>query len=284
MNPVKIFTDSTCDLNAAEIKKYDIQVVPLNVVFKDKTYFDGVDITSKQLYQIVEELDELPKTSAVAPGIFIKEFKKFIDQGFDIFYVGISSKLSGTYLAAAIAAKEFAPGRVIINDSLNLSSSIGLQLLKAAQLKEKGLSAVEIGKEIDDVAKRVKCSFAVNKLDYLYKGGRCSGTKYFFGRLLHAHPIIKVIDGGMIVYKTPRGNMVKALNIMIEDFTLDLNEGKVDLDTVMITHSCADESAAYIKEKLSEIIDHKHIMVTDAGCVISSHCGEKTIGILYITK
>lgn len=284
MRPVKIITDSTCDLNREDLEKFEIEVAPLNVVFDDKSYLDGVEIVTKELYKKVEETKVLPKTTAVSPARYLEVYKKWIDKDYDIIVLGISSKLSGSYQNACLAAKEMPEGRVFVLDSLNLSSAIGLQLLKIQQLKEKGLSAVEIVEQVRNLPSKVKCSFSIDTMEYLYKGGRCSGISYFFGRIFHIHPIISVVDGGMIVHKTPRGKMTKALDIMINEFKEDYDNGLVDVDTIMITHSESDEYADYIFNELAKFVDKRHLMITRAGCVISSHCGPKTIGILYITK
>lgn len=284
MKPVKIFTDSTCDLNKEDIERLEIGIIPLHVVFKDKTYNDGVDITTSDLYKLVEEKDELPKTAAVSPGVVREIFKPWIDKGYDIVYTGISSKLSGTLQNVNIAKQELASDGIHLVDSLSLSTGIGIILLKACALRDEGKSAGEIATALEELSHKSKCSFAIDTMDYLYKGGRCSGMTYFFGKMLRIHPVISVVDGGMIVHKTPRGKMIKALDLMVKEFEEQIKEGNVDMDHIIITHSESDEYAKYLNEKLSEIVDPKHLMTTSAGCVISSHCGPKTIGIIYLNK
>lgn len=137
MNKVKIITDSTADLTQELYEKLDITVLPLYVTIGEKTYKDGIEITAKELYKKVNEHNQLPKTSAVSPIVFEEEFKKYIDLGYDVLYLGIGSEFSGTFNNARIAASNFPKDRIRLVDSANLSSGIGLLLLKANQFKEK---------------------------------------------------------------------------------------------------------------------------------------------------
>lgn len=280
---VKIITDSTCDLSLELLKELDVDFVPLKVIIGENTYRDMEEITPLKLFDLVKETDEMPKTSAVTPLEFETVFSKYVDSGYEVVYIGIGSDLSSTYLNAYSAAQKY-DGKVQVIDSKNLSSAIGLQILKLVELRDKGCSAKEMKKALEDITPRVECSFAVDTMEYLHKGGRCSGITYFAGRLLRIHPVIRMNEGRLKVYKTPRGKMYKALDIMIEDFKTQYLMGNVDLGKVMITHACTDKYATYIFDKLSEFMDKKAILTTIAGCVISSHCGPNCIGILYIKK
>lgn len=283
MNPVKIITDSTCDLPLDLLAKNDVEMVPLNVTIGGETYRDCLDITTPKLFELVAERKELPKTSAVAPDVLMKVFKKYVELGYDVVFMGIGSKLSSTYSSAMIVSQEF-ENRVFVLDSMNLSSAIGLQVLKMIDFRNAGLSAAEIAEKMKKITPKTQCSFAIKTMDYLYKGGRCSGIKYFFGKILKICPIIKMKDCVLNVHKTPRGRFENALDIMIKEFKEAYDAGKVDLGTVTITHACSDEYCEYIVQKLSEFMDPKYLLPTYAGCVISSHCGPKCIGILYIEK
>jgi len=165
MRKVKIIADSTCDLDPETVRALDVEIVPLIVIFGDKEYFDGQNITLEQLYENVANLKMLPRTAAVSPAVFIETFKRYIDQDMDIFVTGIGSTLSGTYQAALIAATEFPKGRIRVVDSLNLSSSSGLLVLKACKLRDEGKSLDEIADEIQRLVPKVYCSFAVETLE-----------------------------------------------------------------------------------------------------------------------
>lgn len=282
MNPVKIVTDSTADLDKDLLASLDIEVLPLLVNFGEESFRDGIDITTEELYKKVEETRELPKTSAVGPGEFINFFEKWIGKGYDVVYVGIGSTLSGTFRAANVAKLDFPEDRIYLIDSKNLSSGSGLLVLKASDFAKQGLSAKEISEKLNEFVPKIRSQFAIKVLDYLHKGGRASGTQALVGKFLRIRPIIKVIDGKLEVYKKPMGTMRKAVDIMLEEYFLEGNN--VDLDYVMITHSLADNHAEYMKEQVLEKLKPKNLLITNAGCVISSHCGEGTIGILYIVK
>lgn len=282
MNKVKIIVDSTQDLTPEYIKENDILVVPLGVNFGDEEFFDGVNITIDELYTKVSKTGSLPKTSAASFGQLYEIFKNYVDQGYDVLYTGISSKMSSSYNNACLAAKEFEEGRVEVYDSYNLSTGIGLQVLKAVKLRNEGKSAKEIKEYLLSIQDKVRAQFLVEKLDYLHKGGRCSSTTYFFGKNFHIKPIIRVKDGTMSVYKKTIGKTIKACNALIDIFKQDLS--RIDPDCVMITSTYAPESEKYIYNEVCKLVDPSKIMVTHAGCVISAHCGPGTIGILYIVN
>lgn len=283
MNKVVIITDSTVDLSKDLIEKFEIKVMPLYVIFDDETFHDGVDIDNPKLFEKVEEYNKLPKTSGAAPGDFVKFFTPYIEEGYDIFYMGIGSDLSCTYRSAMIAADMFDEGRVVVCDSKNLSSGIGLLVIKAAKYRDMGLSANEIKEKIDLITPHVKSQFVVESLDYLYKGGRCSGVAKFFGTMLRVKPLIVVRNGKLSVGKKIIGSVKKALNVMIDLFMKDLKN--VDPDCVLVTGVCAKNNEDYIRSIIDNEEVHKYvkdIYYTEAGSVIASHCGKGTIGILYI--
>lgn len=281
MNKIIILSDSTCDLSEKLIEENDVKIIPLYVSFDSDIYKDKEEITPSKLYELVKERKELPKTSACSIGDFITVFKKYLDEGYDVFYTGIGSKLSSTYNNALAAKQELNTDRIQISDSANLSTGIGLLVLKACEFAKNGKNVKEIKEEIDKLVPNVRSKFAVESLEYLHKGGRCSGVARFFGTMARLKPVIVVEDGKMNVMAKPIGKR-RALQVMIDDIVA--NKENIYNDCVMITHTYADEDAAYLKEVLAREVPNAHIEETHAGCVISSHCGKGTIGILYILK
>ena len=284
MNKIKIITDSTSDLRMETYEQYDIHVLPLYVNFGEKSYKDIFEITLRDLYDRVEKTKQVPKTSAVSPAVFLEVFTKYVDEGYDILYVGIGKELSLTFKAATMAYEELGRGKIRLVDSMNLSSATGLLLMRAGELRDSGKTLDEIGDELERLAKKINTFFAVENLEFLYRGGRVSGGKYLLGTMLRAHPIIKVSEGKLSVYKTPKGKMVKALDAMLDEFHR-IGPENVDIGHVMITHAFAGDSVDYMVNKLKAMgVDDKTIYIGTAGSVIGTHCGPNTIGILFIEK
>jgi DegV family protein with EDD domain len=281
MSNVKIFTDSTSDLTPEILKENDISVIPLYVNFDDKSFIDGITITTEELYKKVEAYGMLPKTSAAPPSDFYNAFKPCIDEGKDIVFIGLSSALSSHLQNATLAAGEFPEGRIQIVDSLNLSSAIGLLVMKAVDFRKEGMDAALIAEKIRNLVPKVKTAFVIDTLEYLHKGGRCSALQSFVGSVLKIRPIVKVVNGRMILAQKLMGKREKALNTMLQNVIKE--KDIIDLGRVMITHSICNDTE-YLKNELSTQLNAKEIIVTQAGCVISSHCGPNTIGILYIEK
>ncbi len=282
---IRIITDSTCDLSKELIEKYNIRVIPLHVSFPgdDTEYLDGVNINSEQLYDLAAKLNVLPKTGAVNVVEFIKVFEEELAKGNEIFYVGIGSGLSSSYNNACIAREQFPDSKIVVLDGQNLSTGTGLIVIKAARLAKEGKSLDEIKEICEKAVPLVSAKFCIDRLDYLYKGGRCSGMAMIAAHALKIHPVAKVINNKLVVYKKPRGKYENAVEVQIDEFMHDLDN--IDKSCVFITHSGRmDGIEKQIYDKISPYLDKENLFITEAGCTISSHCGPKTIGILYILK
>ena len=221
-------------------------------------------------------------TAAPSPGDFYNAFKPFVDEGREILYIGISSLISSTIQNATIAKGDFEDAKIEIVDSFNLSNAVGLLLFKAAELINQGMKLEEIGKSLREITPKVKTFFVVDTLDYLYKGGRCSALQHFFSSLLKIHPIIKIEEGKMVVGEKVRGKIEKALDIMIKDILS--KKGKIDCNRIFLPHSMAHQSVEYVKSVLEKELDNPELIVCETGCVVSSHCGKNTIGIIYLEQ
>lgn len=282
---IRIITDSTCDLSKGLIEKYNIRVIPLHVSFPgdDTEYLDGVNINSEQIYDLATKLNVLPKTGAVNVVEFIKAFEEELAKGNEIFYVGIGSGLSSSYNNACIAREQFPDSKIVVLDGQNLSTGTGLIVIKAARLAKEGKSLEEIKEICEKAVPLVSAKFCIDRLDYLYKGGRCSGMAMIAAHALKIHPVAKVINNKLVVYKKPRGKYENAVEVQIDEFMHDLDN--IDKSCVFITHSGRmDGIEKQIYDKISPYLDKENLFITEAGCTISSHCGPKTIGILYILK
>lgn len=282
-NKVVIITDSTCDLGQELLTKYNIKLFPLHVCFGQESFLDGEEIQLAELYKKVEETGNLPTTSAASYGEIRKFFKQYIEEGYDIVYTGISSKLSATFQVANLVKNDLAPDRIHLVDSGNLSTGIGLLVLKAATFRDQGFSAKEIAEKLEDIVPRVKSQFVIDTLEYLHKGGRCSGVTYVFSKVLKVKPMIVVREGTLQVGAKFIGSITKAQRGMTKLFLQDFEN--VDKEFVFITHTFAEEGAKNIRSLISGVSGEiENLYETVAGCVIGTHCGRNTIGILYILK
>ena len=275
---VLIVTDSSCDMPQSYLDENNIKFISFNVNLKEKTFLDRVDINTKEMFKKIDQAKEITKTAAIPPAKYEEFFAQYVND-YDLVYIGLGSGFSSSHNSASLGAEEF--DNVYVVDSKNLSTGIGLLLNKAVKFKKEGFSAKEIAEKINELVPLVRSQFVIDTLKYLHMGGRCSGTARIFGTALQLKPLIKVTDNKMDVAKKPIG-FKKGLKAMLD--CLEDDKDNIDEDMITITHCLADEDAKYLMEKIPSIIDHKNIFETQAGCVISTHCGPRTIGILYILK
>lgn len=279
---VKIIADSTCDLSEELLEKYDISILPLHILLGDEEYQDGASITPDEIYQWSDKNKTTPKTSAAGLSDAIELIRPYVADGREVVCFTISGQMSTTFNVIRMAADELeAEDRVFAIDSENLSTGIGLQVIEAAVLAQQGKSGAEIQDYIHALRGRVRASFVVDTLTYLHRGGRCSAVAAMAGGMLKLHPKIVVEDGRMDASKKYRGRMDAVIRSYVKDLEDDLLQAKKE--RVFITHSgCSRELVDSIRQMLKELDVFDEILVTRAGCVISSHCGPGTLGVLYI--
>lgn len=278
---VVIMSDSTSDLSPELREKYNIAIVPLYVTLGSRTYRDGVDVQPDDLFGYFVSNGELPKTSAPTPGDYLEAFKPYIDRGKQIVLVTISSDFSCSYGNACIAAATC--GGVWVVDSRNLSTGVGLVVLRGAELAAAGMGAKEIADELNGLTDRVESSFVIDTLAYLHKGGRCSSVAALGANLLRLKPCIEVENGKMRVGKKYKGSLSKCINQYVIDRLKDRND--IDTGRIFITHSSVkDENAELVRTTISQVLPFGEVLETTAGSTIASHCGPGTLGILFIRK
>lgn len=277
---VHILSDSTCDLSDELIKKYNIKIIPLYVRLGDDEYKDGVNITPDELYKWSDEHGETPKTAAPSVGDIESYLEKDSEDEYIIFT--ISSSMSACFNNCRLAADDLDMSeRVFPIDSANLSTGIGLQILRAAELALEGKKAAEIVCEIEGLKDKVRASFVIDTLTYLYRGGRCSGVAALVGSALKLHPRIAVENGAMHPEKKYRGNSSKYVMDYVKDMEEPLKSAR--RDRVFITHSgCNPEIVDRVRAYLESLDHFDEILETRAGAVVSSHCGPGTLGVLFI--
>ena len=280
MSKIKITCDSTCDLTPELYERFGVEVIPLGVLLGDDLRQDGVSLQVSELYDYVAKTGVLPKTSAISEYEYISHWKKYREQGYEIIHINISSEISACHQNARIAAADL--GGVYAVDSRLLSSGSGILVLAAGKYAEEGMSAGEIVKKLDDLKARVDCSFVLQTLEYLQKGGRCSSVLAFGANLLKLRPEINMENGSMDVGRKYRGSAQKS----IMDYVAGRIDGRDDLDKRLcfVVHSYADpEIVAAAMDKARES-GFETVIETHAGATISSHCGAGTLGLMMKRK
>ena len=281
---IKIVSDSTCDLSKELIEKHDIQIVPLHILLGEKEYLDGVEISPDEIYAWADQNEDTPKTSAVGFEEATDVVKQIVGTDDEMIIFTISGKMSTTGNVFRMVVEELElEDKVSVIDSENLSTGIGLMVLKAADMVKEGKSRTEICQSIDELKGKVQASFVVDTLTYLHRGGRCSSVAALAGGVLKLHPKIVVADGSMSADKKYRGKMEKAIMDYVQDMEAVLKAA--DSERVFITHSgCEQEIIDKVYTYLKDMNYFKEILITRAGGVISSHCGYGTLGVIYLKK
>lgn len=278
---ITISSDSTCDLSQGLVNRYNIHILPMGVTLGDKMYRDGIDITPDQIYAHHEKTGQLPKTSAINIAESADFFAELTKDGSAVIHFTISSSMSATYNNARIAAEDFED--VYVVDAKNLSTGSGLLVLAAAEMAQEGMEAKEIAKKVSELADCVDASFVVDNLEYLAKGGRCSVVAAFGANLLQLKPCISVKNGAMGVGKKYRGKFEKTLLSYVADRLADAED--ICLDRVFVTHAgCDADIVESVVNAVKGTLPFKEVLVTRAGCTVSSHCGANTLGVLFIRK
>ncbi len=278
---IKITADSTSDLSPELIEKYNIDILPLYIIKDKESFKDMLEITPENICDHVKAGGQLTSTSAVNVDDYSKCFEKYSKEYDAVIHINISAEFSSCFQNANIAAEAF--DNVYVIDSRNLSTGSGHIVIEAALMSEKGMTAEEIASELKELTSKVEASFVVDKLDFLRKGGRCSALAALGANILSLRPCIEVKDGKMGVGKKYRGKFEACIEKYIEERL----SGRDDIrpDRIFITHSPCDKSITELARKtIKKYYKFNEIIVTSAGCTITSHCGPDTLGILFIRK
>ncbi|MBR4578180.1 MAG: DegV family protein [Oscillospiraceae bacterium] len=279
--PVVITADSTVDLSPELLERYQIRTLPLTIILGEEEYQDGVNFSPADMYARYHKDGLLPKTAAPSVQDFDNFFRPLVEAGYEVLHLDISSDLSNTYNAARLAAQELEG--VYTVDSRMLSTGIGLLAIESAECAARGMSAREIAAHLYELREKVSTSFVLDTLEFMWKGGRCTGVEALGANLLKLKPALEMKDGKLGVYKKYRGNMAQVYRKYI---TERLSGKKIRPGHIFLTESgeiepeVVEELTALVKE-LSGCREVHH---TVAGCTVSSHCGPRTLGVLFIEE
>ena len=273
---IAVSVESTNDLSKELLEKYDIKVIPYTITLGDMTFKDG-EHTTQEMFEYVDKYNTLPKTTALNEYEYTEFFKGMLESYDAVVHICLSSGITSSCGNAERAAKNVENAYVV--DSKSLSTGIGLLAIYARELAEEGLSAAEITEKVQARAEKLQVSFVIERLDYLYKGGRCSSIQLLGANLLKIRPRIVLKDGKMISDKKFRGSMGGVVAKYCAETLKDFDTP--DLKRAFITYTTATTEMAEAARKACETAGFKEILETRAGGTIASHCGANTLGILY---
>lgn len=278
MEKIKIITDSTLDLPSDLIKEKDIEVLPLLINFGEESYLDGVEINTKEMLEKVEKENVFPTTAQITPNRFEEVFNKYLSEGYKILTILLSSEMSGTYQSACIAKNMIDSNDIVIIDSKNVTSGLGLLVLKACEFRDNGNSIFEIEEKIKNIIPKVKSSLVFESLDNLVRGGRLSKAVGTIGSVLGLRLILEVKDGKIEVKDKIRGSK-KALKKVISDF----ESVNVDFNSPIIIDEILSQE---IFEGLKKYFEDKDIEYIhgNVGCTVGIHSGVKACGIFFVEE
>lgn len=276
---IKIVTDSTSDIPKHLVDRHGIIVLPLTVHFGHEEFRDGVDITSDEFFKKLVSNQVLPTTSQIAPAVFKEVYERELKNGNSIISIHISSELSGTYQSAVIARETLKNDKnVSVIDSRSTTLSLGMMVLKAAELAESGLSYEQIVEEIEKYKREVKLLIVVDTLDYLRKGGRLSGAQAVLGNMLNIKPVLTIEDGKVVVIDKVRGDK-KAQKRIIE--LLKEMSNDISGQAIGVANAACPETADEIKQLVKEEFGSTEFIEANVGSVIGTHVGPGAYGIVF---
>lgn len=274
---IRIVVDSTADLTPQVRER--VAVVPLTIHFGEEEFVDGVDITGQEFYEKLVTTKVLPSTSQATPYAFSAAFGQAVADGDDVVAVIVSSKLSGTYQSAIIAAEDY-PGKVHVVDTRNIALGSAILTEYALQLVDAGHSAQEIADRLQQARERVKLMAVVDTLEYLHRGGRLSKTAAIAGGLLSIKPIIALVDGEIKVLAKGRGN--KQANQLMNQEVL-----KAGVDTsmpVMLGYTGTDNELLRKYRQDSEEMWGAEASVSLVSGVVGTHAGPGAVAVAFFAK
>lgn len=275
---IRIVTDSTADLSPQLAAQHQIEVLPLSVIFGDKVYQDGVDLTPSEFYPMLKASSELPKTSQVSPGQFLQCFEKAVREGFHVISIHLSKGLSSTVETARSLAQQVGEGKVTVFDSEFLSWGQAFQVIEAADMAAKGHTVDEIINRLQELRNKMELMFTLDTLEYLRKGGRIGKVSAILGSLLNLKPLIRVENGIYVSFGKARSQS-RAMEGFIQ-FALDkIGQSPV---RVAIGHGDARQAALRLKDMAQQSLKVVgDIPIFEVGPVIGVHTGPGTFGMAF---
>ena len=282
---IKITADRMLDLSKEELGALNVTTMPCFINMDGKSYNDLDDIFPEDIFEYVERTKKMAQTAAKSPEAYAEFFEPFVKNGDTVIHFSCSSGISAICSYAKVAAETF-PGKVFVIDTLKLSNAIAVLVMHAIGMIRKGeTDAQKIADSCSVLVPKVSCSFFLNDLEFLYRGGRCSGFAYYGANLLKIKPVIAMNETGhMGVRDKIRGKYEIALKTYIQR-TFEKFPPQKEVQDLYIAYSVKDaELEAYLLNVVAELdYTFSNIYFNKCGCNCAVHCGKKAIGIFYIT-
>lgn len=281
MNDIKIICDTMNDVPQDIVDKYDIDVLPATIIFNEKEYKAGVDLSGDEFYKMLKNSKDMPKTSQITYATFIEVFNKYIDEGKIVLYLAGSSAGSGTYQSAMLA-KSDVEGPVYIFDTYSLSIGGGMLIKEAAIMAKEGKPIEDIILKLEELKDKVHVYFSVDSLDYLHKGGRISGTKAAVGTLLNIKPILKIEDG-LVKQKSQVRGSKKIIPALMDKLIEEVNGDFSEID-VYVGYGYDLELRDQFVEKVKEKLNPRNVYTIQIGACVACHSGPDVLGLACLSK
>ena len=279
MSPIKIITDSTAYLPDTYLKQYDIDVVPLSLIWEGKVYYDGIDISATEFYTRMTQTSALPTTSQVPVSDFETIFRKNLEAGNELLVLPVSSGLSGTFESALQARESFPGAPIEIVETKLVSMALSFMVLAAARAAEQGASLAEC-KAVAEVAySKIGVYFIVQDLKYLAAGGRINSAKRLMGTALNIKPLLEIRDGKIEAVESII-SMRKGIERMVQLIERNIN-GREPV-RVSVFHALAPKEAEELLARITQKFNAVESILSEVSPVIGSHVGPGTLSIAYM--
>ena len=278
-DPIALVTDSTCDIPKEWIQQYGIIVVPLSIVFGDKQYLDGIELSAEEFYRRLPQETHHPTTSQPTPSAFLQAYRQAADEGAKaIITITISSYMSGTVESARRAAQDF-PTPVTVVDGRNNSMGLGWQVVAAARAREAGGNLEAMLAAAEMVRRNMVYYVSLDTIEYLSRGGRIAEAATFLGSILRIKPLIYVRpETGTVAPSIPARSRKNALEGLVKEFFRRFTHGQ-GLH-IAVLHNDALEEAQQVCELVQREYSPQELFVTITSPVLGAHTGPKAIALV----
>ena len=278
---IKIIADTTCCLPVQKMQKLGIEFVPQIITFDKISYRDDYELSIEEFLEKLRNSKNLPGTAAPPPAMYTPIYRRILENGDSALVITPSSKVSGTFRSATIAADEFKTDRIQIIETNTIAGNLGSIVLKAREWAEQGMEMELLCERVRDLAARERTFFLVPTLEYLHKGGRIGGAAKLIGTLLQIVPILTLKDGQVEVYEKVR-SMKQAINVLVE-LNVNICENNPEAYLTM-GHCDSQELFDRISNQLRDRLGHAEIPSLSAPPAIIVHAGPGLVVTSCFTK